>query len=179
MKISELAKRAVETYVRERREIYPSDDLEERYLRERTGTFVTIEKKGELRACIGTYLPTKENIAKEVISNAIAAASRDFRFGTIVKDELPILSYTVCLLGKPEPIKNVEELNPQKYGIIVRNTSLENCDECSPNKSALLLPGIKGIKNVKEQILIACQKGGIDPSREKVIIYRFTAEKHK
>jgi len=35
--------------------------LPEEFLKRRAGTFVTIEKNGELRGCIGTY-PNQENV---------------------------------------------------------------------------------------------------------------------
>lgn len=207
-----LAKLAVETYVAEGKIISSSNDLpaapsgearlwREELLKRKAGTFVTIEKAGSLRGCIGTYLPTKENIAKEIIQNAIAAATEDYRFGSIQKTELPYLSYTVYLLNKPELVKDISQLDPKKYGIIVKTapiasprpigrgsplTTSEAANRTDvvfngriPYKSGLLLPNLEGIDTVEKQISIACQKGGIDPQKEQIIIYRFTAAKHR
>lgn len=186
MNLVELAKIAVEKYIKERKIISLPPDVDQRYLKEKAGTFVTIEKNGKLRGCIGTYLPTKENVAKETISNAIVAATEDYRFGPISKEELPSLSYTVYILSKPERVKDIKELNPKKYGIIVKTTPITSPNGTDvvfngriPLKSGLLLPGLKGIDTPKQQISIACQKGGIDPRREKIIIYRFTVEKYQ
>jgi AmmeMemoRadiSam system protein A len=167
-----LVKSTVENYVKEGKAISPPPDLPEELLKKKAGVFVTIEKGKELRGCVGTYLPTKENIAKEIISNAIAAASQDFRFGPIQKEELPHLSYTVYLLSEPEPIKNIKELNPKKYGIIVKTVA-------SPQKSGLLLPDLEDVDTIEEQISIACQKAGIDLTEEKILIYKFTVKKYK
>ena len=90
-----LAKLAVENYVKEKKIIKIPEDLPKEFLNKKTGIFVTIEKGSELQGCIGTYLPTKENIAEEIIQNAVAAATEDYRFGSIQKTELPHLSYTV------------------------------------------------------------------------------------
>jgi uncharacterized protein (TIGR00296 family) len=193
-----LAKQAVENYIKERKTISPPSDLPEEFLKRKAGTFVTIEKAGVLRSkprdehkrilrgCIGTYLPTKENIAKEIIANAIAAATEDYRFSPIEKEELPYLSYTVYILSEPELVKNKEELNPKKFGIIVKTTPISH-----PNgtdvvfnghfvaKTGLLLPDLEGIDTREKQISIACQKGGIDPKKEGIIIYKFTAEKYQ
>ena len=51
----------------------PTDDaLPQEILRGRVGTFVSIHKKnGDLRGCIGTFLPVRANVAEEVIENAI------------------------------------------------------------------------------------------------------------
>ena len=66
-------------------------------------------------------------------------------------------------------IKNIEELNPKRYGIIVK----------SDQKSALLLPELDGINTVEKQILICCQKAGINIKEEKISIFRFTVEKYE
>jgi len=180
-----LAKKAVENYVKERKIISPPNNLPEEFYRKKAGTFVTIEKNGQLRGCIGTYLPTRPNIAEEIIRNAIAAATEDYRFGPIRKEELPHLSYTVYILSEPELVKDLKELNPKKFGIIVKTNPLvypnENVvfDDHFPFKSGLLLPDLPGVDSVEKQFLIACQKGGIDPAKEKVVIYRFSVEKYE
>lgn len=197
-----LAKSAVESFIKEGKTISSIDGLPEEFLKRRAGVFVTIEKNGQLRGCIGTYLPTKENIAEEIIHNVIAAATEDYRFGPIQKEELPHLSYTVYILGKPELVKDISELNPKKYGIIIKTAPIVSprptgrgspphleeraADSADvvfngnlPLKSGLLLPDLKGIDTAEKQISIACQKGGINPAIEKILIYKFTVEKHQ
>ena len=195
-----LAKKAVESYIGEKKIIEPPEDLPDKFLKKRAGTFVTIMKDSELRGCIGTYLPTKINIAQEIIHNAVAAATEDYRFGSIQKTELPYLSYTVYILSEPEFVKDIKELNPKKFGIIVKTTPFvypsgseeekrgqdlfdypnENVvfDGKTPFKAGLLLPDLEGIDTIEKQISIACQKGGINPEKEKIIIYRFSVEKY-
>lgn len=179
-----LAKSAVENYIKEKKIILPSKNLPKEFFTKKSGVFVTIEKESQLRGCIGTYLPTKENIAKEIISNAIAAATEDYRFGLIQKEEFSELSYTVYILNKPELIKDIKELNPKKYGIIVKTMPISYPEtdvmfngHAAP-KSGLLLPDLEGIDTSEKQISIACQKAGIEPGREKIIIYKFTVEKY-
>jgi len=182
----QLAKKAVESYIKKGEIISPFNDLPKEFLERRTGTFVTIEKDGELRGCIGTYLPTRENIAEEIIHNAIAAATEDYRFGPIREEELPHLSYTVYILGEPELVKGIKELDPKKYGIIVKTIPIK----CPTGidvvfnghfvaKTGLLLPDLEGLDTVEKQISIACQKGGMDPVKEKILTYRFTVEKYQ
>ncbi len=204
-----LAKSAVENFIKEGKIIEIPKGLPEELsrseiaelLKKKAGTFVTIEKDGELRGCIGTYLPTRINIAEEIIRNAVAAASEDYRFGPIKPEELPYLSYTVYILSYPEPVKNLEELDPKKFGMIVKtgpftypsssegekreeapfdHPDQENVvfDGAIPYKTGLLLPDLEGIDTAEQQLAIACQKGGIDPQKEKIFIYRFTVEKH-
>lgn len=170
-----LAKKAVETYIREGKTITSSPGLAKEFFETKSGVFITIEKQGKLRGCIGTYLPTEENIAKEIISNAISAATEDYRFNLIKEEELPYLSYTVSILSNPEQVKNLEGLDPKRYGIIVKTFSVTEPQKTK--KAGLLLPDLKGVDSVKKQISITCQKAGINPSKEKVLIYRFTVKK--
>ncbi len=189
-----LAKQTDENFIKEEESISPSKDLPKEFsrselaelLKRKAGTFVTIEKNGELRGCIGTYLPTKENIAQEIIHNAIAAATEDYRFGSIQKEELPELSYTVYILNPPELVKDVKELDQKKFGIIVKSRGFAegrdvifNTAPKSYQKTGLLLPDLEGVDTVEQQIWIACQKGGIDPKNEEIIIYKFSVEKYE
>jgi AmmeMemoRadiSam system protein A len=165
-----LAKNAVEKFVSEGEIISPSSALPKELLEKKAGVFVSIRNSGNLRACIGTYLPTKKNIAIETIANAVSAASNDMRFEPITKKELPSLDYEVYVLGSPERIKDAAELDVKKYGILVESAESRKC--------GLLLPNLEGIKSIEEQISIAARKGGIDLGKEKIIIYRFTADKY-
>ena len=180
-----LAKESIENFIKKGKILLPSNNLPNEFLTKKTGTFVTIMKGGELRGCIGTYLPTKENIAKEIIQNAIAAATEDYRFGPVQKEELPELSYTVYILNEPELVKDIKELNPKKFGIIVKTVPITSPDGTDvvfnghlPLKSGLLLPDLEGVDTIEKQVSIACQKGGINPASEKVLIYKFTVEKY-
>jgi AmmeMemoRadiSam system protein A len=186
MKILEFTKRIVETYVRTGETVSPEKELDKEFLNRRAGVFVTILKDGNLRGCIGTYLPTKKNIADEIISSAVYAASQDHRFGPIKEEELPGLSYEVYILDKPEPVKDMRELNPKKFGIVVKSvpvsvpTGIDVVFSGYPRiKSGLLLPDLEGIDTIKQQISIACQKAGINPLKEKITIYKFSAKKYK
>ena len=165
----ELAKIAVENYVGEGSVIEPPKSLPKEFFERKSGVFITIEKDGRLRGCIGTYLPVRDSIAEEIIYNAIAAATEDYRFGAIKKVELPRLSYTVYILQKPERVLDIAELDPKKFGIIVK----------AGEKSGLLLPDLEGVNTVAEQIAICCEKGGIMLKQANVEIYKFTAEKHE
>ena len=186
-----LARSAVEVFIKEERVIEATEDLPEEILNRRAGTFVTIEKNGELRGlprtelrgCIGTYLPTKENIAEEIIHNAIAAATEDYRFGPVKKEELPFLFYTVYILSEPELVRDISELNPKKFGIIVKTAPIISPEKTDvvfdghvPYKTGLLDRDLEVVQTAEQQISIACQKGGIDLSKEKILTYRFTVE---
>ena len=163
-----LAKQSVETYFTKHAIMDTPKNLPKEFYDLRAGVFVTIFNGKDLRGCIGTYMPTEKNIADEIIQNAISAAANDYRFEPITIDELPKLTYEVSVLSAPEEIKDKRELDPQKFGVLVK----------SGHKSGLLLPDLKGVDTTEKQIKIACQKAGINYPKEKIEIYKFTVKKY-
>src|SRR5690554_4595333 len=98
----ELAKQALETYIKSRQIILPASDLPDEMMKQKAGVFVIIKKAGQLRGCIGTMLPTRESIAQEIIQNSISAGTRDPRFYPISQAELNDLVYAVDVLKEYE-----------------------------------------------------------------------------
>lgn len=163
-----LARKALETYVKEDRIIPVPEAVDSEMLKNKAGTFVSIKKNGELRGCIGTIGPTRKNIAEEIIYNAISSGTRDPRFDPVEPYELDQLVYSVDVLRKAEPIRSVDELDTVKYGVIVR----------SGGRSGLLLPNLEGVDTPEEQVSIALQKAGIRPG-ENYDMERFEVVRYK
>jgi len=166
---TKLAQQAVETYLKEDKTIKPPEDLPKEMLIKKTGVFVSLKKDKKLRGCTGTFVPTQKNLAEEIIQNAISAATKDLRFHPVTKKELKDLSYSVDVLSKPEPVTDVNQLDPKKYGIIVANQF---------GYRGLLLPDLDGVDNVETQLRITCDKAGINYQKEPLSIERFTVERH-
>ncbi len=162
-----LAKKAIEEYIKNGKIIEPPEELTPE-MKSQAGVFVSLKKKGQLRGCIGTFMPSYESVAKEIIMNAIASATRDPRFPALRESELDEINYSVDILSAPEKVNNLNELNPKKYGIIV----------ISGMKKGLLLPDLEGVNTVEEQINIARMKAGIEYG-EPVDIYRFEVRRYK
>ncbi len=168
------AKKVLEFYLKEKTIIDPDDDFKV-LMGQRAGCFVTLHKGNELRGCIGTFLPTKENLALEIRSNAISAAINDPRFSPVLYEELMTLTITVDVLSAPELIKEYNEslnyaaLDPKQFGIIV--------EDRSKWKRGLLLPNLEGVDSIDYQIDIAMKKAGIFPG-EDIRIYRFTSTRY-
>ncbi len=167
--ITRLARRAIEKYVRERTVLKPSEcpdltgDLDEQ-----AGAFVSLKKNGRLRGCIGTFEPSRQNLAEEVVHNAISSCTQDPRFDPVMVDELDSLDISVDVLGEPEPVPDQSHLDPSRYGVIVK----------SGFRLGLLLPDLEGVDTVEEQVSIARQKAGIGP-REPVELCRFEVKRYK
>ena len=162
-----LAKLTIDNYIKNGIKIEIPNNTPKELLVEKRGVFVSIHEHGELRGCIGTFKPTKNNKAEEIIDNAILASTKDYRFKPIIKEELNNLEVNVDVLSDTEIVNNIDELDPKKYGIIVTKGY----------QKGLLLPDIEGINTVEEQINIAKQKGNI--IGEDYIIEKFTVERHK
>lgn len=136
-------------------------------LQGQAGVFVSLKKQGQLRGCIGTFGPTQPTIAAEIIRNAVSAGTEDPRFWPVEASELADIDISVDILSSPERIGSLTELDPRKYGVIVRQG----------RRSGLLLPDLEGVDTTEDQVGIAMQKAGISPG-EEIELYRFTVTRY-
>jgi len=162
-----LAMRSLKAFVTEGKRIPVPDDVPEEFLKP-AGAFVSLKKHGELRGCIGTLGPTKGSAAEEIIANAISAATADPRFDPVRPEEIDHLQCSVDILGEPEKVKSLEDLDPKRYGVIVRRGG----------RCGVLLPDLEGVDTVVEQVGIAKRKAGISPFEdceiERFEVIRYT-----
>lgn len=115
--------------------------------------FVTLRNPdGSLRGCIGSVAAVERDVVAETARSAILAASRDPRFEPVRAEELPGLSIDVSVLLPAEPINDETELDPRRYGVVVRDAG---------GHQGLLLPDIPGVDTPAMQLTIAKNKAGI------------------
>lgn len=164
-----LARLSLETYVRTGKRAKLPEGLPEEMLSERAGVFVSIYKHGQLRGCIGTIEPVAKCVAEEIMRNAVSSGTEDPRFESVRESELDDLVYSVDVLGKPEPVQSISELDPLRYGVIVSKGF----------RRGLLLPNLEGVKDIETQLKIAKQKAGIPVFDDDVKIERFEVVRHK
>ena len=163
----QLAKDAVELYIREGKIREVREDEFPPEFKERAGVFICLKIDGILRGCIGTFQPTEPDIAHETVRNAISAATCDPRLTCVRAEELDLIEYTVDVLTPPEPVKERSELDPRRYGVIVQSGA----------RRGLLLPDLDGVDTVDFQINIAMQKAGIAPGTP-VKLFRFQVKRY-
>lgn len=161
-----LARESLNYYYSTGRLLSVPKELPKEMLNAKRGVFVSLKKFGNLRGCIGTFLPTTNSVAEEIIRNAVQAATSDPRFSRVSEDELLDLDISVDVLG--EPVKAAkDELNPKIFGVIVSKDY----------KRGLLLPDLEGVDTVDYQLQIACDKAGIDYNDdfeiEKFVVTRY------
>ncbi|HHL34300.1 MAG TPA: AmmeMemoRadiSam system protein A [Desulfobulbaceae bacterium] len=94
-------------------------------LQAKRGVFVTLNKHGALRGCIGS-LVGQESIIDGVRRHALNAAFHDSRFPPVTADEVPSLRIDVSVLSEPRPLEYrddqdlVRKLRPHVDGVILR-----------------------------------------------------------
>jgi len=137
-------------------------------LARKAAVFVTLRTlAGDLRGCLGTLQPLRADLAEEIGAAAVGACSRDTRFRPVTVAELGFLTYSVYVLGPLEPIEGVHQLDPARYGVVVRQGDRSGC----------LLPGIPAITTAHRQVEVARQKAAI-ASHEPVTLERFVVERY-
>lgn len=162
-----LARKSLEYYLKNKKKMPVPANLPEEMIKQ-AGVFVSLKKHGKLRGCIGTFGPTQDNIADEIITNAISAGVHDPRFSPVTLEEMKDIEISVDILSEPEQVYSLDELDAKIYGVIVR---------CG-HRSGLLLPDLEGVDTVEEQIYIAKQKAGISDN-EEIDLYRFKVERYR
>jgi len=135
---------------------------------EPAGVFVTLRNAdGSLRGCIGSITPSQPTLVAETLRSAVLAATRDPRFPPVRLEELPALGIEVSVLAPATPVRDVTELDPARYGVIM---------EDDHGRRGLLLPAIEGVDDVEVQLAIVRRKAGISEG-VPVRLSRFIVEK--
>lgn len=83
------------------------------------GAFVTLNKKGKLRGCIGTFDPS-DPLYLVVQQMAVAASTRDYRFSRVKKEEFEDIEIEISVLTPMKKIKSIDEIVLGKHGIYIR-----------------------------------------------------------
>ena len=93
-------------------------------LQARRACFVTLNRRGQLRGCIG-HLEPVQTLIEDVAENAFAAAFRDPRFPPLQAAETADLEIHISVLSEPEPLPFADEqdllarLRPGVDGLIL------------------------------------------------------------
>lgn len=163
----ELAAKTVETYLLTGRRLEPPMNAPPDWLKP-AGAFVSLKSDGRLRGCIGTYIARQPTLIEEIMHNAISSAVDDPRFLPITIAELSKVKFSIDVLGPLEVVMTHQDLDPSIFGVLIRG---------SGDRAGLLLPDLKGIDTVDEQVEIAMRKGGLGPD-EPVETYRFRVKRY-
>lgn len=130
--------------------------------------FVSIKKTdGDLRGCIGTILPTQPGLDREIVANAVSASTRDPRFPPMKEPELAHVVFSVDVLSAPEPVADIDALDPRVWGVIVAKGA----------RRGVLLPDLEGVDSARQQLEIAARKAGLQ-NWDGALIERFRVDRY-
>lgn len=161
-----MAKETITTYVREKR--IPTFDVKNGRLKANGATFVTINRNGQLRGCIGN-ITSAMPLFQSVINNAISACSKDRRFRPMTEAEINDIDVEITILSPLEPLGDVEDIEIGRHGLYITKG----------RNSGLLLPQVaKEYGWSRERFLEqVSRKAGLPKDAWKSAnLYRFTAE---
>lgn len=170
-----LARSAIETYLKDGKIIKVPDNVNPIFKEER-GAFVTLQRHGNLRGCIGYPEPVKQ-LAQAVIEVAISAATGDPRFPQVTVPEMDEIHVEVSVLTKPElvlvekPSDYLEKIEVGKDGLIVEMGVYRG----------LLLPQVpvEWKWDIEEFLANTCMKAGLSPDcwlQDGVKLYSFQSQ---
>ncbi|HOJ62835.1 MAG TPA: AmmeMemoRadiSam system protein A [Spirochaetota bacterium] len=130
------------------------------FLKEKKGCFVTLNKKGQLRGCIGYIMPIIP-LYQAIIENAYNAAYGDPRFLPVTQNEIKDLEIEITILTEPEKLEYktinelLEKLIPEKHGVIIKKGFF----------SATFLPQVwEQLPDKKDFLSHLCMKAGLNPN---------------
>jgi AmmeMemoRadiSam system protein B/AmmeMemoRadiSam system protein A len=166
--LRQIAKTVIENKARGK--AVPEFKVDFAILKENRGAFVTIQKKGQLRGCIG-YIEGHGPLYKTVEEMAEAAAFRDPRFMPVTENELPELDIEISVLTPLRRISDINEIEVGKHGIYIKNRWY----------SGLLLPQVATEYGWNRQTFLehTCLKAGLPTHAWKdkdTEIYIFSAD---
>lgn len=88
-------------------------------LNKNCGAFVTLQKEGHLRGCIGYIVATKP-LVETVKEVAKSSAFKDPRFSPLKEDELEDLEIEVSVLSPFVKVRDVNEIKVGVHGIMIK-----------------------------------------------------------
>lgn len=142
-------------------------------LKEKRACFVTLEKYGILRGCIGNLTP-EDQLYKAVIENAVNAAVRDPRFPPVTYKELEEITIEISVLSTLEEI-----LYEDSEGLLKKIAGKGVMIVAGPRRATYLPQVWEQFPDPEEFISHLCNKAGL-PSRfwkeGTLEVYVYTAQ---
>ncbi|HTO45062.1 MAG TPA: AmmeMemoRadiSam system protein B [Burkholderiales bacterium] len=147
------------------------------FLRQTVATFVTLQRHGRLRGCIGS-LEARRTLLDDVKLNAKAAAFLDPRFEPLTQTEFPATLVEVSLLSTAEPLTFASEadaiaqIRPHVDGLIIEHSG----------KRGTFLPQVwDHIPDAAEFLRELKRKAGLEAGfwAQDVMLQRYTVVKFR
>ncbi|MCF8338240.1 MAG: AmmeMemoRadiSam system protein B [Bacteroidales bacterium] len=146
--LAEIARNTLESYLAGKGMPEIPKNLITSNLQTECGAFVTLNKDGQLRGCIGSFEVDKP-LYKVVQEMAVAAAVDDARFPTVAEEELKDIDIEISVLTPMKKIHSIDEFELGKHGIYIKKN----------NRSGTFLPQVADKADwTKEEFLGHCAR---------------------
>lgn len=172
LKLLKLARKAIASHFSKKEFDF---EQEKKEFKEPRGVFVTLNKEGKLRGCIGFPYPVKP-LAEAVVEAAKAAAFQDPRFKPLEEREMDKINIEISVLTLPQEIRQkgfdiLKEIKIGQDGLIIQFSGF----------SGLLLPqvALEYKLNALQFLEATCNKAGLPPSvwlNPNCRIFKFQAQ---
>ncbi len=116
-RLLEIARKSLDLFVREGKKIDVPDDRPR--LNAKRGVFVTLNKNGRLRGCMG-HFEDDTRLCEIVARQVTVSAAQDPRFRPVEADELDDITIEISVLSVPEETDSFEEIEVGLHGVILR-----------------------------------------------------------
>jgi AmmeMemoRadiSam system protein A len=143
---------------------------EEEVFATKCGGFVTLNKNGNLRGCIG-YIRAYKPLYITITEMARAAAFEDPRFPSLEQVEMDEIDIEISVLSELVSVTDFSKIEVGKHGLYVKNRFA----------SGLLLPQVATEWRWDSSIFLeqTCLKAGLNKNswkKPETEVYKFTAE---
>lgn len=170
----DVARRSIETGLASGRPLVVVPSEYHRDLKVVRASFVTLQRNGQLRGCIG-HLEAVQPLVVDVAENAFAAAFRDPRFPPLDAAEWPGIDLHLSILSTPEPLHFDDEADlvnrivPGRDGLILQD---------GPNRGTFLPSVWESLPDPADFLVHLKVKAGLAPNHwsDRVEIYRYHTE---
>lgn len=129
-KLLKIARKSIVSKLK-RKERYEPEKPDDNYLSMERAVFVTLNKNGNLRGCMG-QLQAAIPLYKAVNQMALSAAFKDRRFPSVKKEELKDINIEISVLTPLEKIDSYKDIIMKEHGVVVRKG----------NRSGVFLPQV-------------------------------------
>lgn len=163
-----VARMTLEEYITKK--TVPHFDAKSPRLKEKRGVFVTLNKKGNLRGCIGYILPLAP-LQQAVTDMTVSASTRDPRFPPVTKEEVKDIEIEISVLSPLRTIQAIDEIEVGRHGLYITRGA----------NAGLLLPQVASSNrwNRTEFLKQTCRKAGLPDNawqERGTTIYTFSAQ---
>lgn len=118
-KLIEIARGSIRSYLEKGSPPVMDETKLSPVLKERLGAFVSLHLDGNLRGCIGRFMPS-EPLYETVRTMSVEAAFHDTRFKPLSREEFENITIEISVLSPLRKIDNINEIILGKHGVYIK-----------------------------------------------------------